>query len=204
MPLHGRRGPGHGVGGDHRQRARRTWRWWRCPPRWRNVDEIADWISARAPAHRGRSRIRTGRCRCTTSVADLVGRDPRLRWRCAAARCACSSARSATAATDDRGRWYTRRVVDPTVLLDELESRGWLPAIYFIFSRAGCERAMETVLAEGKPAAHPRAAAAGGRGHRARPPADNPDHRGIAAQPDHLPGPRAWAWGSTTRASCPA
>ncbi len=36
-------------------------------------------------------------------------------------------------------------------MLDELETRGWLPAIYFIFSRAGCERAMETVLAEGKP-----------------------------------------------------
>src|SRR5262245_7039694 len=52
---------------------------------------------------------------------------------------------------NDKGRWYTRRVVDPTVLIDELEARGWLPAIYFIFSRAGCERAMETVLAEGKP-----------------------------------------------------
>ena len=52
---------------------------------------------------------------------------------------------------NDKGRWYTRRVVDPTVMLDELESRGWLPAIYFIFSRAGGERAMETVLAEGKP-----------------------------------------------------
>ena len=51
----------------------------------------------------------------------------------------------------DKGRWYTRRVVDPTVMLDELETRGWLPAIYFIFSRAGCERAMETVLAEGIP-----------------------------------------------------
>jgi superfamily II RNA helicase len=52
---------------------------------------------------------------------------------------------------NDRGRWYTRRVVDVTVMLDELDARGWLPAIYFIFSRAGCERAMETVLAEGKP-----------------------------------------------------
>ena len=52
---------------------------------------------------------------------------------------------------NDKGRWYTRRVVDPTVMIDELEGRGWLPAIYFIFSRAGCERAMETVLAEGKP-----------------------------------------------------
>ncbi|MCI0545679.1 MAG: DEAD/DEAH box helicase [Candidatus Rokubacteria bacterium] len=55
----------------------------------------------------------------------------------------------------DRGRWYTRRVVDPTVMIDELESRGWLPAIYFIFSRAGCERAMETMLAEGKPLLSP-------------------------------------------------
>src|SRR5262249_945094 len=53
--------------------------------------------------------------------------------------------------SNDRGRWYTRRVVDPTVMLDELDARGWLPAIYFIFSRAGGERAMETVLAEGKP-----------------------------------------------------
>ena len=47
-------------------------------------------------------------------------------------------------ASVDRGRWYTRRVVDPTVMLDELEARGWLPALYFIFSRAGGERAMET------------------------------------------------------------
>src|SRR4029078_3892522 len=44
-------------------------------------------------------------------------------------------------------RWW----VDPTLMLEELEARGWLPALYFIFSRAGCERAMETVLAEGKP-----------------------------------------------------
>jgi superfamily II RNA helicase len=55
------------------------------------------------------------------------------------------------AAARDRGRVYSRGVVDPTVMLDALEARGWLPAIYFIFSRAGCERAMETVLAEGKP-----------------------------------------------------
>jgi ATP-dependent RNA helicase HelY len=41
-------------------------------------------------------------------------------------------------------------VVDPTVLIEELEARGWLPAIYFIFSRAGCERAMADVLADGR------------------------------------------------------
>src|SRR5256884_381615 len=51
---------------------------------------------------------------------------------------------------DDRGRWYTRRVVDPGVLIPELETRGWLPAIYFIFSRAGCERALDDILAEGR------------------------------------------------------
>jgi len=51
---------------------------------------------------------------------------------------------------DDRGRWFTRRVVDPTVLIEELEARGWLPAIYFIFSRVGCERAMADVLTEGR------------------------------------------------------
>jgi len=51
---------------------------------------------------------------------------------------------------DARGRWYTRRVVHPTVLIDALAARGWLPAIYFIFSRVGCERAMQDVLTEGK------------------------------------------------------
>ena len=51
---------------------------------------------------------------------------------------------------DERGRWYTRRVVHPTVLIDALEARGWLPTIYFIFSRVGCERAMQDVLTEGK------------------------------------------------------
>src|SRR6266850_7193445 len=52
---------------------------------------------------------------------------------------------------NDRTRWYTRRVVDPATLIEALEQRRWLPAIYFIFSRAGCERAMEDVLTEGKP-----------------------------------------------------
>ncbi len=35
-------------------------------------------------------------------------------------------------------------------MLEELDGRGWLPAIYFIFSRAGCERAMDEVLEEGR------------------------------------------------------
>lgn len=54
-------------------------------------------------------------------------------------------------AWERRGRFAARRVAAPGVVVEELEGRGWLPAIYFIFSRAGCERAMDELLAEGRP-----------------------------------------------------
>jgi len=111
-----------------------------------NVKEIADWISIvhrpivpifhphrpvpplvrdRRPGRRDPRPpdVRAGRAR-------VIGDEPRGR--------------------DDRGRWYTRRVVQPTILIDALAARGWLPTIYFIFSRAGCERAMQDVLTEGR------------------------------------------------------
>ena len=46
-------------------------------------------------------------------------------------------------------RWRTRRRVSPTILLPSLKARGWLPAIYFIFSRVGCEEALRRFLEEG-------------------------------------------------------
>ncbi|HLC42043.1 MAG TPA: DEAD/DEAH box helicase [Methylomirabilota bacterium] len=49
----------------------------------------------------------------------------------------------------DRRRWRARWVADPTQVIEELAEREWLPAIYFIFSRAGCERAMDSLLADG-------------------------------------------------------
>ncbi|MGH7317306.1 MAG: DEAD/DEAH box helicase, partial [Candidatus Rokuibacteriota bacterium] len=114
----------------------------------RNVDEIADWISL---VHRPIVAVTHPHRPVPLQylVADLSGeihtydavRHGKVRL----------LGEEREGGYNDRGRWYTRRVVDPTVMLDELESRGWLPAIYFIFSRAGCERAMETVLAEGKP-----------------------------------------------------
>jgi len=114
----------------------------------KNIGEIADWISL---VHRPIAAITHPDRPVPLSylVADLSGeihgwdavRKGRVRL----------LGEEREGAAMDRGRWYTRRVVDPTVMLDELEARGWLPAIYFIFSRAGCERAMETVLAEGKP-----------------------------------------------------
>ncbi len=51
---------------------------------------------------------------------------------------------------EGRGRFYAKRVASVPAVLEELETRGWLPAIYFIFSRAGCERAMDEVLEGGR------------------------------------------------------
>jgi ATP-dependent RNA helicase HelY len=52
---------------------------------------------------------------------------------------------------EGRGRFYARRVASVTAMVEALEAQGWLPAIYFIFSRAGCERAVDEFLEEGRP-----------------------------------------------------
>jgi superfamily II RNA helicase len=110
-----------------------------------NVKEIADWISL---VHRPIVPIFHPERPVPLSyaIADLAGDvHPLAAVRSGRARVVGDESR----AQDDRGRWYTRRVVDPVVLLEALDGRGWLPTIYFIFSRAGCERAMDDVLAEG-------------------------------------------------------
>jgi len=45
-----------------------------------------------------------------------------------------------------RGR---RRPASPGLVIPQLEARRWLPAIYFIFSRSGCERALRRLLEDG-------------------------------------------------------
>ena len=113
-----------------------------------NVKEIADWISI---VHRPIVPIYHPQRPVPLhyAVADLAGEihDDRRR----ASRARARGGRRVARAGRPRTRWYTRRVVDPTVLIEALEQRRWLPAIYFIFSRAGCERAMEDVLTEGRP-----------------------------------------------------
>jgi len=111
-----------------------------------NVKEIADWISI---VHRPIAPIFHPERPVPLSyaIADLAGEiHPLSAVRSGKARVVGDESR----AQDDRGRWYTRRVVDPVVLIEALEARRWLPTIYFIFSRVGCERAMDDVLAEGK------------------------------------------------------
>lgn len=111
-----------------------------------NVKEIADWISiVHGPIlpifHPERP------VPLSYAVADLAGEiHDMARVRDGRARLVGDESRG----PDERGRWYVRRVVDPGVLIEALEARGWLPAIYFIFSRAGCERAMDGVLADGR------------------------------------------------------
>src|SRR5690242_14518158 len=111
-----------------------------------NVKEIADWISI---VHRPIVPIYHPHRPVPLAyvIADLAGEIHEVdRVRSGRARVIGDEPRG----PNDRGRWYTRRVVHPTVLLEALEARGWLPTIYFIFSRVGCERAMQDVLTEGK------------------------------------------------------
>jgi len=111
-----------------------------------NVKEIADWISI---VHRPIMPIFHPHRPVPLAyvIADLAGEIHEVeRIRAGRARVVGDEPRG----PDDRGRWYTRRVVHPTVLIEALEARGWLPTIYFIFSRVGCERAMQDVLTEGK------------------------------------------------------
>ena len=109
-----------------------------------NIKEIAEWIGI---VHRPIVPIYHPHrpVPLSYSVVDLAAEiHPIDRVRAGRARLVGDESRG----VDERGRWYTRRVVDPGVLIEALAERNWLPAIYFIFSRAGCERALEDVLTE--------------------------------------------------------
>jgi superfamily II RNA helicase len=111
-----------------------------------NLKEIADWISI---VHRPIVPIYHPQrpVPLRWALADLAGDIHALdRVRSGRAHVVGDESRGA----DARGRWFSRRVVDPVVLIEALEAREWLPAIYFIFSRLGCQRALDDVLAEGR------------------------------------------------------
>jgi len=54
--------------------------------------------------------------------------------------------RDGGAVLHERGR---RRPASPSKVIPQLQERRWLPAIYFIFSRSGCERALRRFLEDG-------------------------------------------------------
>ena len=56
----------------------------------------------------------------------------------------------------DRGhRPFRRRSLDESVAIGVLQDRRWLPTIYFIFSRSGCERALSRFLERKEPLLSP-------------------------------------------------
>src|SRR6266851_2639897 len=94
-----------------------------------NVHEIADWISL---VHRPIVPIYhpDRPVPLSYAIADLAGDIHDLdKVRSRQARVIGDEPRG----PNDRGRWYTRRVVDPNTLIEALEALTWLPAIYFIF-----------------------------------------------------------------------
>lgn len=50
-----------------------------------------------------------------------------------------------------RHRIVRRRALDESTAISVLRAHRWLPAIYFIFSRSGCERALARLLERGEP-----------------------------------------------------
>ena len=117
-----------------------------------NVDEIAEWISEvhrpiRTVVHRWRPvPLHYHLCGPRAEMVEVDGRSqaqmhqaikswqgiPRIRMRGREHR--------------DQRRRLVRRRVSPSVLLPNLQARQWLPAIYFIFSRVGCEEALRRFL----------------------------------------------------------
>ena len=120
----------------------------------KNIDEIADWIGqAHRPIHPIIHPVRP--VPLQTLLCDQEGTIATVE---AAGRpAAAPPPRGRPHGWRDRerhrhgGDFRRRRPVNPTRLIPELADRGWVPALYFIFSRAGCERALEFYLDRGRP-----------------------------------------------------
>ena len=122
-----------------------------------NAEEFADWITTvRGPTEAVIEERAPGR-----APTPLPGRRPELgatpillptfvdgRPNPEAARLDCRSSAPGRAggAGPAPGRLFTPRRVE---VVDRLDDDGMLPAIYFIFSRAGCDDAVDACLAPG-------------------------------------------------------
>jgi ATP-dependent RNA helicase HelY len=120
-----------------------------------NIDEIAEWISeVHRPIRRVVHHLRPVplHYHLCGSEGELIQVDGLSRAQLLAAVSSwrgMATVRMRGRVTRDRRRWRVRRRVRPSVLLPSLKAKRWLPAIYFIFSRAGCEEALRRFLEEG-------------------------------------------------------
>lgn len=127
-----------------------------------NIEEIAEWIREvhgpiRTVVHRLRPvPLHYHLCGPGAEIVDIDGR-PRAQLQ-QVVRHWHGFRHVQVRRREDRGRrrGLGRRRVRPSALLPHLKSRKWLPAIYFIFSRAGCEEALRRFLEEGIPLLRPR------------------------------------------------
>jgi ATP-dependent RNA helicase HelY len=126
----------------------------------KNIDEIAEWIGqAHRPIHAIHHPVRP--VPLQTLLCDQEGRILAVEE---AGRAAPGPERGRPRHWRERDRRHyadfrRRRPVHPTRLIPELVERGWVPTLYFIFSRAGCERALEFYLERGRPLLDQRRAA---------------------------------------------
>jgi len=120
-----------------------------------NIDEIAEWISEvhrpiRRVVHHWRPvPLHYHLCGSEGELIQVNGLSRAQLLAAVASWRGMATVRMRGRVTRERGRWRVRRRVRPSVLLPGLKAKRWLPAIYFIFSRAGCEEALRRFLEEG-------------------------------------------------------
>jgi ATP-dependent RNA helicase HelY len=116
-----------------------------------NIGEIAEWISGvHRPIHAINHPVRPVPLQYLLCRQDgeIVGLDAPRRALGVAAEVRLRGERRALRGRDAQGRWR-RRPASPSRVIPQLKERRWLPAIYFIFSRTGCERALRRFLEDG-------------------------------------------------------
>ncbi|WP_424319143.1 DEAD/DEAH box helicase [Candidatus Methylomirabilis sp.] len=129
-----------------------------------NIGEIAEWISQThrpiRPIHHPVRPVPLQYLLCDKE-GQLWPPEP------ASARRILQASFSGRSMSEDRGigRWerrgerqhriFRRRALDESIAISVLRAHRWLPVIYFIFSRSGCERALARLLERGEPLLDP-------------------------------------------------
>mgnify|MGYP001182176146 FL=1 len=129
-----------------------------------NIGEIAEWISQThrpiRPIHHLVRPVPLQYLLCDKE-GQLWPPDP------ASARRIIQASFSGRSISEDRGigrgerrgerrhQIFRRRALDESIAISVLRAHHWLPVIYFIFSRSGCERALARLLERGEPLLDP-------------------------------------------------
>lgn len=120
-----------------------------------NIDEIAEWISGvhrpiRVVVHQWRPvPLHYNLCGPKAEMVEVDGRSRAQLYQAVSSWRSIPRVRMRGRQDRERRTRPVRWRVSPLALVPSLKTRGWLPAIYFIFSRAGCEESLRRFLEEG-------------------------------------------------------